>query len=60
MSESSDQIVYPQLPPTLQGGMSWKMLKYFGAGAILASVTIGSGETFMASRGGAIFGYGAL
>lgn len=65
IEETSDvqlrsKVVYPPLPPTLQGGMSWKMLKYFGAGAILASVTIGSGETFMASRGGAIFGYGAL
>jgi Mn2+/Fe2+ NRAMP family transporter len=36
------------------------MLKFFGAGAIIASVTIGSGETLFASRGGAIFGYSLL
>ncbi|MEM7385467.1 MAG: Nramp family divalent metal transporter, partial [Verrucomicrobiota bacterium] len=31
-----------------------------GAGAIMASVTIGSGETIFAARGGAIFGYTLL
>lgn len=36
------------------------MLKYFGPGAIIASVTIGSGETVFASRGGALFGYALL
>ena len=36
------------------------MLGFFGAGAIIASVTIGSGETLFASRGGAIFGYALL
>jgi len=36
------------------------MLKFFGPGAIIASVTIGSGETVFASRGGAIFGYTML
>ena len=55
-----DPIVYPELPSELQGGFSWRWLKYFGAGAIIASVTIGSGETIFASRGGAIFGYALL
>ncbi|OZM78782.1 Nramp family divalent metal transporter [Pseudonocardia sp. MH-G8] len=29
----------------------------FGPGAVLASITIGSGETVFAARGGAVFGY---
>ncbi|MCH2213501.1 MAG: Nramp family divalent metal transporter [Fuerstiella sp.] len=53
-------IKYPDIPTTLAGRFNWRMLKYFGAGAILASVTIGSGETLMASRGGSIFGYSVL
>ena len=36
------------------------MLKIFGPGAIIASVTIGSGETVFPSRSGAIFGYSLL
>jgi hypothetical protein len=35
-------------------------LKYFGPGAIIASIGIGSGETVFASRGGAMFGYTLL
>ena len=48
---------YPPLTADLEKGFSFGALKYFGAGAIIASVTIGSGETFFASKGGAIFGY---
>ncbi len=51
---------YPPLTDDLKGGVSWRTLKYFGAGAIVASVTIGSGETLFASRGGAVFGYSLL
>jgi len=54
------QLQYPELDPELKGGFNFRMLKYFGAGAIIASVTIGSGETFFASRGGAVFGYALL
>ncbi len=36
------------------------MIKFFGPGAIIASLTIGSGETFFAARGGAIFGYAIM
>lgn len=36
------------------------MWLFFGPGAIVACVTIGSGETVFASRGGAIFGYALL
>jgi len=53
-------IKYPALTEDLKGGIRWHSIKYFGAGAIIASVTIGSGETFFASRGGAIFGYTLL
>jgi Mn2+/Fe2+ NRAMP family transporter len=58
MSEAA--IVYP--PPTddLKHGMTWHSLKYFGAGAIVASVTIASGETLFGSRAGALFGYSLL
>jgi hypothetical protein len=53
-------IVYPPLPEDLQAGVSWRSLKYFGAGAIVASVTIASGETIFAARAGALFGYTLL
>lgn len=58
MTESPLQ--YPELPPELSAGARWRMLRFFGAGAIIASVTIGSGETLFASRGGALFGYALL
>ncbi|MGH3309528.1 MAG: Nramp family divalent metal transporter [Streptomyces sp.] len=35
-------------------------LKFFGPGAIIASLTIGSGESILASREGAVFGYTVL
>lgn len=54
------QVQYPDLTADLRQGRSWKALKYFGAGAIVASVTIGTGETVFASRGGAVFGYALL
>ena len=54
---ADQSIRYPELTGDLKDGLTWRSLKYFGAGAIMASVTIGSGETFFASRGGAIFGY---
>jgi len=53
-------IQYPPLTEDLEKGVSWRSLKYFGAGAIMASVTIGSGETLFASSGGAKFGYALL
>jgi Mn2+/Fe2+ NRAMP family transporter len=56
----ADELTYPELSEDLKGGLKMGSLKYFGAGAIMASVTIGSGETFFASRGGAIFGHTLL
>lgn len=35
-------------------------LKVFGPGAIMASLTIGTGELIFSSRGGALFGYRIL
>jgi Mn2+/Fe2+ NRAMP family transporter len=57
---ADEKLVYPPLTKDLQSGLSWKALKYFSAGAIMASVTIGSGETLFASRSGAVFGYSLL
>lgn len=57
---SQDKILYPPLTDDLKGGLRWGALKYFGAGAIMASVTIGSGETLFASRSGAVFGYSLM
>lgn len=57
---SHGAIEYPPLPQDLKQGLSWRSLKYFGAGAIIASVTIASGETLFGSRAGALFGYSLL
>jgi Mn2+/Fe2+ NRAMP family transporter len=56
MSEEQ-RINYPPLAPELAG--DWRCaLRVFGPGAIIASVTVGTGETIFAPRAGAIFGYG--
>jgi hypothetical protein len=52
-----DKIKAPPLSEAIQSKKVWHMLKFFGPGAIMASLTIGSGETFFASRGGAVFSY---
>ena len=57
---SKPPLSYRPLTDDLRHGLSWRSLKYFGAGAIIASVTIGSGETLFAARGGAVFGYSML
>ena len=51
---------YPELPPEVCDLSFWGVLRIFGPGAIIASVTIGSGETVFPSRSGAIFGYSLL
>ena len=45
----------PQLPRTLT---DWLLI--FGPGAIIASLTIGTGELIFSTRGGALFGYHIL
>jgi Mn2+/Fe2+ NRAMP family transporter len=52
-------IRYPELPPELSGG--WlRLVRVFGPGAVIASVTVGTGETIFSPRLGAIFGYAML
>lgn len=53
-------IIYPEPPPPLRGKQWWKSIGFLGPGIIIASVSIGTGETIFASRGGAIFGYAIL
>ena len=53
-------MTYPEPPEVLRRGGLVGLARFFGPGAIIASVTIGSGETVFASRGGAVFGYGML
>ena len=52
-------VAYPPLPSELSGG--WlRMARVFGPGAVIASVTVGTGETIFSPRLGAIFGYQVL
>src|ERR671914_2078416 len=56
-----EAIRIPEPPENLRGRMSvGTALAYFGPGAIVASLTIGSGEVVFASRAGAVFGYAVL
>ena len=55
-----EELEYPALPPELSRPRFSTLFKYFGPGAIIASITIGSGETVFASRSGAVFGYSLL
>ena len=50
----------PPVPPALQSRNPLKWLTVFGPGAVIASLTIGSGELIFSSRGGALFGYRLL
>jgi len=52
-----DTLKAPSLTDEIKSRKLWDMFKFFGPGAIMASLTIGSGETFFASRGGAVFSY---
>jgi Mn2+/Fe2+ NRAMP family transporter len=55
-AEPSAPFDYPPPSPEVTGG--WRTLvKVFGPGAIIASVTVGTGETIFAPRMGALFGY---
>ncbi len=44
--------------PLPRNALEW--LKVFGPGAIVASLTIGTGELIFSTRGGALFGYDIL
>ncbi len=54
--DNRTKIHYPAVGEEFSGG--WlRLLRVFGPGAILASVTVGTGETIFAPRAGATFGY---
>lgn len=57
MNEST---VVPSLPASLLSPNPARWVAIFGPGAIMASLTIGTGELIFSSRGGAIFGYRIL
>jgi hypothetical protein len=54
---NGQKLRFPELAPELRSWRVVDLLKFFGPGAVIASVTIGSGETVWASRSSAIFGY---
>ncbi|HSE71551.1 MAG TPA: Nramp family divalent metal transporter [Nocardioidaceae bacterium] len=56
------RLALPPAPDGLTGRRptAASILKFFGPGAVIASLTIGSGESILASREGAVFGYGVL
>ncbi|MEZ6120263.1 MAG: Nramp family divalent metal transporter [Pirellulaceae bacterium] len=58
-TESDSQRIAP-LPASLASWNPLRWLTVFGPGAIIASLTIGTGELIFSSRGGAIFGYRIL
>ena len=60
VDSGNDALEYPELPAELSQPRLSTLFKYFGPGAIIASITIGSGETVFASRSGAVFGYSLL
>lgn len=58
--ETADLVRYPDPPAHVRKGGLRGAVRLFGPGVIIASVTIGSGETLFASRTGALFGYALL
>ncbi len=57
---SPDARKFPPVPKELRSKNPLGYLKFYGPGAIIASVTVGGGETIFASRGGAIFGFALI
>lgn len=51
-----EELRFPEADPRLKKWSFTNLLAFTGPGMILASVTIGNGEVFSASRGGAVFG----
>lgn len=60
MGPVADQGQFAAPPPALCSWNPLAWLTVFGPGAIMASLTIGTGELIFSSRGGAIFGYRIL
>jgi len=59
-SSDSNQCRCPNPPLALTSKHPLRWLTLFGPGAIVASLSIGTGELIFSSRGGAIFGYRIL
>ena len=57
MARPDAELRIPEAPEALKLGKPAGLMKYLGPGLIMASASIGSGEIFFASRGGAVFGY---
>jgi Mn2+/Fe2+ NRAMP family transporter len=55
---TQEELTHPPAALISNNPLQW--FRFFGPGAIIASVTIGSGEILFPSRGGAIFGYRVL
>lgn len=64
MTTNANEAPVPQttaaLPPALLSRNPLAWLTIFGPGAVIASLTIGSGELIFSSRGGSLFGYRLL
>ncbi|MBT4866241.1 MAG: hypothetical protein HON53_14150, partial [Planctomycetaceae bacterium] len=60
MQESSSNPAISENPPALLPHSLMGWLALFGPGAIIASLTIGTGELIFSTRGGALFGYRIL
>lgn len=58
MPDDNPQVV--PVPPALASKNPLNWLVVFGPGAIIASITLGSGELIFSTRGGALFGYDIL
>jgi Mn2+/Fe2+ NRAMP family transporter len=58
--DDSGAIAPAPVPSALVSRNPLEWLKVFGPGAIIASLTIGTGELIFSSRGGVIFGYAVL
>jgi hypothetical protein len=54
------EIVAPPIPRALVSANPLEWLRVFGPGAVIASLTIGTGELIFSARGGLLFGYGIL
>jgi hypothetical protein len=54
------EVVAPPVPRALVSSNPIEWLRLFGPGAVIASLTIGTGELIFSARGGVLFGYGIL
>ena len=59
MVDVPTEVIAP-LPSVLRSRNPLSWMAVFGPGAIIASLTIGTGELIFSTRGGALFGYSIL